>query len=206
MESWVQQLVAQQVKNNGPFSHYTYTSTFVTATATYCLHRARSVGIDVPNSVFETSANVLESCRGPQGFYGYLVDHPHVGRSGKGAAGRQPLCEWTLLLCGKSTPEKVSRALDVFFENYESSIELARKANFHIPALDNTAGYYFFHNFYPACEAAAASGRSKRKHEKRLLQLLCRLPEVDGTFMDAGFSYGKSYSTAMALLSLKVVQ
>lgn len=40
---------------------------------------------------------------------------------------------------------------------------------------------------------------------RKLLALLCALPEIDGTFIDAGFSYGKCYSTAMALQSLHLL-
>ncbi|MEM7167259.1 MAG: tetratricopeptide repeat protein, partial [Planctomycetota bacterium] len=181
MQQWVEHLVAQQRRNKGPFQHYTYTSTFVTATVTYCLHRARGAGITVPDEVFTTSARVLEATRGPNGRFGYLVEHPQVGRTDDGAAGRQPLCDWVLFLCGRNDEQGLNRALQVFFANYDTSIEPARKSNFHIPSLDNTAGYYFFHNFYPACEAAAASGKHARKNKRKLLQLLCELPEIDGT-------------------------
>jgi len=62
--------------------------------------------------------------------------------------------------------------------------------------------YYFFHNFYPACLAAVAAGPHGAADRRRLLALLCELPEIDGAFVDAGFRFGRSYATAMALLSL----
>ena len=46
------------------------------------------------------------------------------------------------------------------------------------------------------CEA------ERRELAARLRERLLSLPDVDGTFLDSGFSYGKSYSTAAALLAL----
>jgi hypothetical protein len=41
---------------------------------------------------------------------------------------------------------------------------------------------------------------------RKVLALLRALPEVDGTVIDSGFSYGKCYSTAMALQSLTLLK
>lgn len=205
MEGWVAGLSREQKSNDGAHRHYVYQSTFVTACVTYCLYHAREVGIEVPEVMFSGAARILEAARGPDGLFGYLVSHPTVTRTPKGAASRQPLCEWVLYLCGKSTPEKLDRALDVYRENFAASSELARKSNFHIPELDSTCGYYFFHNFYPACRAAQVATNGER-HRARLLKYLCQLPEIDGAFVDAGFSYGKSYGTAAALLSLAALR
>ena len=204
MSIWIRHLVEHQRQNKGSFRHYTYRSTFVTACVTYCLWFAKEAGLDVPASVFDEAAKALEGAHGgPRGLYGYLLDHPAATRSIRGASGRQPLCEWTLFLLGKRKPEALAKALEIFEEGY-AHLEQARKANFHIPALDNTAGYYFFHDFYPACEAArvAAGGSRATKSLSSLLSKLRHLQEPDGTFLDCGFSYGKCYSTAMALLSL----
>ncbi len=201
---WVDQLVAQQDETGGAFQHFVYRSTFVTAAVTWCLADARELGVDVPERVFPRAAALLESCRGGDaGLYGYLTDDPAVTRSFVGAASRQPLCEWTLFRCGERTPAHLDAAVDLYLEHYHAGTETARKANFHVPSLDHHAGYYFFHNFYPTCRAAkdGADGVADRAGE--LLDRLCELPEIDGTFIDSGFSYGKSYGTAMALLSMK---
>ncbi|MDJ0973327.1 MAG: hypothetical protein QNJ98_02555 [Planctomycetota bacterium] len=205
MQGWIRHLVEHQKENEGSFRHYTYRSTFVTATVTYCLHVAKEAGLDVPKAVFAQAAERLEKARGgPRGLYGYLLDAPQVTRTLKGASGRHPLCEWTLFLVGRRSAEDLHAALEVFFEGY-ANFERARKTNFHIPALDNTCGYYFFHDVYPACEAAKASGVHAKANARRLRTLIEALPDDDGTFIDAGFSYGKSYSTAMALLSLRAL-
>ena len=93
MDGWIAHLVAQQEESGGPFRHYVYTSSFVTAAVTACLHRARAAGRAVPDEVFERSAATLERTRGgEQGLFGYLVERPATTRSLAGAASRQPLC------------------------------------------------------------------------------------------------------------------
>ena len=176
----------------------------MTAAVTYCLHDARAGGAAVPDVVFDRSAWVLESARDPDsGLFGYLLDNPAVTRDRLGAANRQPLCVWVLTLCGRADRDELAPAVERFLEAYEDSAALARQSNFHIPSLSHTAGYYFFHNFYPACRAARASGREELR--LALLEKLVALPEIDGSFIDSGFSYGKSYGTAMALLSLRLI-
>lgn len=62
-------------------------------------------------------------------------------RTRHGAATRQPLCEWPQYKCDNAAAARVPKSLDVFLEAYGDSAALARKTNFHIPKLDNTAGY-----------------------------------------------------------------
>lgn len=201
---WVDHLVAQQDETGGAFQHFVYGSTFVTAAVTWCLADAREHGVDVPDRVFARAAALLESCRGGEhGLYGYLTDQPTVTRSFAGAASRQPLCEWTLFRCGERTKEDLDDAVDLYLDHYFEGAETARKTNFHVPTLDHHAGYFFFHNFYPTCRAAKDGAGDVDERLGRLLDRLCELPEIDGTFIDSGFSYGKSYGTAMALLSMK---
>lgn len=206
MEGWVAALVAQQEELDGPFRHYAaYTSTFVTANVTWCLAEARDAGVAVPVEVFARSADVLEGARGDNGLFGYLVEYPQVGRSRLGGGNRQALCEWVLQRCGRADDEAVLRGIAIFLESFRDSAEVARKGNFHVPALDNTAGYYVFHNLLPTCLAARALGELGVIAREELLAMLCELPEVDGTFIDSGFSYGKSYSTAAALLAFEAL-
>ncbi len=205
MRVWIESLIAHQKENDGCFKHYVYRSTFVTAGVASGLHEVRAAGFDLPDVVFSKAADLLEGARGDNGLFGYLLDRPAVTRSPLGAAARQPLCVLTLFQCGRATERDLDRAVRLYREVYDRSTERARKANFHIPVLDQTAGYYFFHDFVAACEAARQSGENAEEHMRALEELLCALPEIDGSFIDCGFSYGKSYSTAMALLAMRIL-
>ena len=203
LDGWISNLLAQQREIGGSFKHFTYRSTFVTAMVSHCLHEARLAGAEVADTVFDDAARELEGARdGATGLFGYLLDAPEVGRTVHGASARQPLCEWALHRAGRADAERLDRALDVYYEGYRESTELVRKANFHVPSLGHATGYYFFHDLYGAALAARASGERALEHRARLTGLLCELPELDGAFVDAGFSYGKSYGTAAALVSL----
>ncbi len=204
MQAWVDALVGHQAET-GTFLHYPYESTFVPAMVSLCLDEARRVGIPVEPEVFDRTADMLEEARGgDHALFGYLAEYPEVNRSLAGAACRQPLCTLALLRCGRVGLDEVEAGIELFLDNYADYVEPPRKCNFHMPELDGSAGYFFFHNMLATCMAAAASG--ERRFVVRLRELLCELPEVDGAFLDSGFSYGKSYGTAAALLALAVLR
>lgn len=200
MQAWVDRLLAHQGANKGAFKHYSYASSFAIAAAIDWLTCARGAGLVVPDAALSEACEALEAMRGPGGFYGYLTANPKVTRGPLGAGSRAPLCALALDLTGsrQDLPGAVAR----YLASYRASAERARKTNFHNPSLGQTAGYYFFHNFTYACRADRRGGG---KHRSALLALLCELPELDGAFIDAGFSYGKSYSTAMALLAFEAL-
>jgi hypothetical protein len=207
MARWIEELLLQQEELDGPFAHYVYTSTFVTARVLLSLERARDAGLAVDPTVFERAADVLAAARDPQsGLFGYLLDHPTVGRNLAGASARQPLCVLALRAAGREHDDALPTAVATFLEGYERSTERARLANFHIPSLGQTAGYFFFHDLYPATLAAReVPGEEGVALRRSLLEAVCALPEADGGFLDSGFSYGKAYGTAMALLCLDVL-
>ncbi|HEX6886037.1 MAG TPA: hypothetical protein VF530_21865 [Planctomycetota bacterium] len=207
LEEWIAHLVDHQDTTGGPFLHYTYASSFVTACVLLCLAPARDAGLPVPERVFERGADVLERTRdGADGFFGYLVDAPGLNRTVKGAAARQALCEWALFLSGRRDESHVARAIEVYLEHYTVAAELGRHTNFHVPALDAQAGYFFFHDLFATCLATRDAGPARDELRRRLEAKLCALPEIDGSFVDSAFSYGKAYGTAMALLSFDALR
>jgi len=207
LEEWIAHLVDHQDTTGGPFLHYTYASSFVTACVLLCLAHARDAGLAVPERVFERGADVLARTRdGADGFFGYLVDAPGLNRTVKGAAARQALCEWALFLAGRREEAHVARAIEVYLEHYPLAAELGRKTNFHVPALDAQAGYFFFHDLFATCLATRDAGPRRGELRRRLEAKLCALPEIDGSFVDSAFSYGKAYGTAMALLSFDALR
>ncbi len=203
--AWIDAIVEWQAQNGGPIRHFSYGSTFVTALVTLVLADAREHGADVPGQVFEQTAAVLEGAReGDTGLFGYLVDAPALNRTPAGAACRQPLCTLALLRCGATDAGDVVRGLRTWFEHYAKFIEPPRYTNFHMSELDGSAGYFFFHNLFATAWAIERCGAQAAGEDfaGRLRELVLELPEVDGTFVDSGVSYGKSYGTAMALLAL----
>ncbi len=208
MRNWITHLEVHQVGTKGPFKHYTYTSTFVTAAVVNCLQDAKHAGLKLHEHTLEWASQAILKARSEEsGLFGYLLDRPAATRSRIGAAQRQPLCELALLRDGKADAGRADKAIEIYLDAFDDSAAVARKTNFHIPALDNTAGYYFWHDFLFACECAArCTPTQRRQHAGKLLDLLCTLPEIDGSFVDSGFSYGKAYGTAAALISLSLLE
>ena len=99
-----------------------------------------------------------------------------------------------------SDPEKVAAAFETFL-GYLDRIAKVRKCDFHSDG--ELAGFFFWHAIFHASEAKAAlEGELRGKVEARLLDLVTSFPEIDGSFVDS-HELGKSYGTAMALLTLK---
>lgn len=204
MTAWIKHLVEHQAETGGSFKHFSYTSTFVTASVKLCLHEAEAAGFDVAAEVYAKADAAILSARDPQtGLFGYRLDYPTVTRTNLGAAQRGPLCELALFRSGSAEKARLGSAVETYLDHFEASARKSRKANFHIPSLGNTAGYYFWHDFYYACRAAREGGSKAQRAGLR--DLWRSLPEPDGSFIDSGFSYGKAYGTAMALLSLEAL-
>ncbi|MHC4608248.1 MAG: hypothetical protein ACYTAF_15165, partial [Planctomycetota bacterium] len=65
------------------------------------------------------------------------------------------------------------------------------------------AGFFIFHGLFFTSEALGALPEEGRADcADRLLEWLCAIPEMDGSFIDS-HELGKSYGTAMALLALR---
>lgn len=204
MNAWIKHLVEHQGETGGPFKHFSYTSTFVTASVKLCLHEADAAGFDVPAEVYAKADAAILGARDPQtGLFGYRLDHPSITRTNLGAAQRGPLCELALFRTGQADESRLRSSVETYTDHFEDSARKTRKANFHIPSIGNTAGYYFWHDFYYACRAAREGGSRDQRGDLRALWR--SLPEPDGSFIDSGFSYGKAYGTAMALLSIEAL-
>ena len=89
------------------------------------------------------------------------------------------------------------------FWKFLDRIEKVRRNDFHSDG--ELAGFFFFHALFHTSEAARLLPDAMRADaERRLLTLLQRVPEMDGSFVDS-HEIGRSYGTAMALLTLKNV-
>ena len=76
-----------------------------------------------------------------------------------------------------------------------------RRNDFHSDG--ELGGFFFFHSIYHASEVVRLLPEDEqRPHWQRFLALLQEIPELDGSFLDS-HELGRSYGTAMALLTLK---
>ncbi|MBI4563879.1 MAG: tetratricopeptide repeat protein [Planctomycetes bacterium] len=207
------QKLAESQKKSGHWWHE-YTNPFITGTVLYALATAREAGAQVDAALGERGAQALLDCRRDDGTYPYQAGarppkndgkpKPGQGKIGRiYSAGRMVVCEFGLKLWEKGSAEAVERGLRTFLK-YHDRYDRVRKSDTHSDG--ELAGFFYFHSFYPATEAARLLEPPKRDELLgELRKLLVRIPEVDGSFAEDHES-GKSYATGMALLCLRNVR
>ncbi len=145
-------------------------------------------------------AGALISARVKNGAYAYGGAAGEHQTGLKDAAGRMPVCEGVLLQLGRSDLDKVRFALQNFWDNVDR-LEGVRRNDFHSDG--ELGGFFFFHAVFHAAETVGLLPEAERApHWQRFLKLLREIPELDGSFLDS-HELGRSYGTAMALLTLR---
>ena len=113
-----------------------------------------------------------------------------------------PLCETVLRAFASSDDKKVAAAFRNFLAHLKE-LERVRKCDFHSDG--QLGGFFFWHSVFHASEAASfLPPKAQKAVHRELLRLVLSIPELDGSWVDS-HELGKSYGTAMALLTLSNV-
>jgi hypothetical protein len=176
---------------------------FTTAAVVLALAGARAQGCAVEESALADAATALESMRSAEGHFVYLQGpggEPRVSaRELPGAAGRAPACELALARAGRSTSERLRRALEVFLADAPSLAAERGKALMHCGAQGQGSHYILFDYAWAAATAAELPPDGETR--VRLTQLVLDCRRDDGSFLDTPVN-GPAYGTAQALLAL----
>jgi hypothetical protein len=183
-----------------------YTATFTTAPVLEVLAEAKRMGLEVPERPLREGLLGLLGSRTKEGTFSYEIGGAlrGWGSSPEGSAARNPLCEWACFRVGGSDAEKLEGALEGFMGHRH----LLEKGRYHWGTHDmknhTIAPYYYLHGHYYASEALRALPEGPRRADWReaLLEAMVRGTEVDGSYVDM-LCLGKSYGTAMGLLTLR---
>ncbi len=185
---------------DGFFAHE-YKNAFCTGAMLGSLIAARQVGVEIPDEMISKGAEALLAARHKDGSFVYGgAARGEAGPNGrKDAAVRMPMCEAVLFALQRSDLAKVQDAYRNYFQ-YMDRIETVRRNDFHSDG--ELAGFFFMHGLYHNSEMNAVLPEADRKaNAAQMLALLRRIPEIDGSFVDS-HEIGRSYGTAMALLTL----
>ncbi|HXX92407.1 MAG TPA: hypothetical protein VEN81_02160, partial [Planctomycetota bacterium] len=182
-------------KASGTWFHE-YDNPFVTATALHALLEARKAGLEVPEATIKKGVAALKSTRSA-GMFSY--EFPGKGGEPEGAAGRAPFCEFALYLAGQSKKEAVASALAASFK-YHPLLEKVRKYDDHADAHHN-GGFFFWYDQYGRALAASGTGDGAALEKEK--EIVLSIAEIDGGWVDS-HELGRTYGTAMALLTLKL--
>ncbi len=191
---------AARQKPSGFWAHE-YENAFATGAVLQEVLAAKAAGATVPTEVTDKAAAALLSARFKTGTYSYGGAAGDGNPTGlKDASGRMPVCEGTLFLVGRSDLDKVRFSLENFWQNM-SHLEGVRRNDFHSDG--ELGGFFFFHSVFHASETARLLPADEQPAQwQRFVTLLQQIPEMDGSFLDS-HELGRSYGTAMALLTLR---
>ncbi|MHC4550794.1 MAG: DNRLRE domain-containing protein [Planctomycetota bacterium] len=176
---------------------------FNTAPVLLLLTELEDLGVKVPDAMTEAAATFLEGLRRkeePREFaYASSVRHKAV----RSSSCRTALCELALLEhAGDRSVERLRAGVKLFFE-HEDSVRKTTKVfenYFALTSLHDAYHYYFGHYYTARALARLPKGEAMR-FAKKQMEIVLAQSELDGSFVDAQMQ-GKSYSTAMALLTL----
>jgi len=183
---------------SGFFAHE-YPNAFCTGVMLWSLLEARDLGTKVPDEMIAGAAKALLAARFVNGAYAYGGSASGGEGSLKDSSGRMPMCETGLLRAGQGELPRVVFAMENFWTYYER-LERVRRNDFHSDG--ELAGFFFFHDFFQATEALRyLPKQAQAPNRERFFSALQTIGEMDGSFLDS-HEFGRSYGTAMALLSL----
>ncbi|MGE0143322.1 MAG: hypothetical protein AB7I19_05715 [Planctomycetota bacterium] len=190
---------AKERQDSQGFFAHEYANAFCTAAMMWGLLRAQESGATVPPEMMSRGIAALVAARAPDGSFGYSGTRKS---SLKDASERMPVCEGILFALKQSDDERLRFAFDNYWENL-TRIEKVRRNDFHSDG--ELAGFFFYHGLFHASEILARLPESLAGDGKeRMREILARVAEVDGSYLDS-HEIGRSYATAMALLTLRNV-
>jgi hypothetical protein len=192
---------AQARQFDDGFWAHEYKNAFCTGAMLATLMEARSAGVEVSDETMSKGTEALLSARFDDGSFVYGGAAKGKPRAGgrKDAAVRMPMCETVLFAAQRSDLGKVNDAFRNYFDTMDR-IETVRRNDFHSDG--ELAGFFFFHGLYHNSEANKLLPEAERKaNAQKLRDILANIPEMDGSFVDS-HEIGRSYGTAMALLTL----
>ncbi|MCA8958769.1 MAG: hypothetical protein KDC87_22015, partial [Planctomycetes bacterium] len=182
-----------------------YPNPFVTAEVLSALFAAKQCGQTLDSGKVIRGLTALQRNRTRKGAFSYFAA-TRPSASVTAAAGRMPACELALLRYGKSTQEQLATALRAAFEHH-GLLAAVRKYDDHAD-VHGYGGFFFWFDMLGRARAitALSDGPLRTELAGRMRKTIVEeLPEIDGCFVDS-HELGRTYGTAMALLSLAVLR
>src|SRR5262249_25450325 len=119
-----------------------------------------------------------------------------------GSSARSAVCETTLVLLGGGSIADVKKALDAFHEHWDELAKRHKKTGTHEGPYRIAPYYFYYGHRYAAQAIEMLPEKDRAKERERLLEVLLRTRDNDGTWNDRVFKRTRNYGTSMAVLVL----
>ncbi len=184
---------------------------FMTGAALLILYQAHAQGFKVNADVIKKALDTLETTRTKEGGYAYSGGFLPLEKSAvfkelrhwaslPGSAGRACVSELSLLQAGRSNHRRLRAVIEGFFDHWDELMKRTGTKGHGGPY--NIASYYFmFAHRYAAMAIEALPEKDRPEFRRKMQQVLWKT-RVDGSWNETKISRNRSYSTAMAMLSL----
>ncbi|MHC5111176.1 MAG: prenyltransferase/squalene oxidase repeat-containing protein [Planctomycetota bacterium] len=212
IDAWItaltRTLVTQEIKGGGwNYANQRYPATFVTAPVMQALLWARKAGEEVPDETLERGIEVLLRLKTGEGAFHYSGSRSTAARKNAratipGSAARSALCEATLRMLGKSSPEDTRAAVANFFTHWDELEKRRKKTGTHVPPYGIAPYYFYFGHRYTAQAIQFLSPDDKQRFLLEMRSVLLKTRDPDGTWNDRIFPRSSNYGTAMAIMAL----
>ena len=188
---------------------FAMTTSFTTATVLIALQEARSIGVDVPQTMIDRAKARIVNQQNPNFTYLYRRGYTTRRAAGinlpAGSLGRSQVCNLALRMSGdkRITDHVLQTWLDWLCAR-NGWLSRARKfPRPHESWFAVAAYFYYYGHFYAAgCIEQLPSDR-QGFYQDHLAGILMPLQEKDGSWWDFPFyDYHQQYGTAMAIMSL----
>ena len=178
------------------------THSFNPALVLLLLCEARELGVEVPDDALAKARAFLASVRNPDDARDSWYA-PAMKFEPRASSCRTALCELALVEAGDAgAARRLSPAVAFFFDEEPGAREVTKiYESFLSPKSLQDAYHYYFGHYYVARALARLPKDLAQRLAQRQTAILARQVEADGSFVDAQ-AQGKSYSTAMAVLTL----
>jgi hypothetical protein len=203
-------LIAEEVPGGGwNYATRRQHAGFVTAPAVQALLLARAQGESIPDDLFDRAKKALETSRCESGAILYSGTLKAGAKESKSfmdqlpsSIARAPIVEATLVLLGAGSTERIQKALNAFHEHWEELEKRRKKTGTHVQPYGIAPYYFYYGHRYAAQAVEMLPEKDRAKERERLLTLIAKTRDEDGTWNDRVFERSKNYGTAMATLAL----
>ncbi|MEO6709260.1 MAG: hypothetical protein ABI054_04155 [Planctomycetota bacterium] len=201
-EKLVATLVGMQQQGGWSYMPAPRTHSFNTAPVLLLFAESKQLGIEVPKEPLEKAQAFLASLRNPKDPRDYYYA-PAMTFEPRASTCRSALCELALLESGdRGAIARLGPAIDFFFEGEPGARSVTKiYESFLSPEPLQDAYHYYFGHYYVARALSKLPKAQAAELAKKQIAILKRQVEADGSFVDAQ-AQGKSYSTAMAVMTL----